>query len=148
MRRDRRRGGFTLVELVFVMVIIMILAGVVVMNAGTSTDRAYRARAVNDLKEMDTMLEIYHADNGHYPTSQQGIQALITKPTTPPTPNNWQGPYMKNRSKVPQDPWGNEYVYVCPGEHNPTSFDLYSYGKDGRSGGSGNDADVTLWDLQ
>jgi general secretion pathway protein G len=94
------------------------------------------------------MLKLYYADNGFYPATQQGIQALLTKPTTPPTPNNWQGPYMENRSTPPKDPWGNEYVYVCPGEHNPTSFDLYSYGKDGRSGGSGNDADVTLWDLQ
>ena len=147
MRRDRRRGGFTLVELVFVMVIIMILAGVVVMNTSSSRDRANRSRATADLNQMSTMLKLYYADNGFYPTTQQGIQALLTKPTTPPTPNNWQGPYMENRSIPPKDPWGNEYVYVCPGEHNPTSFDLYSYGKDGRSGGSGNDADVTLWDM-
>jgi len=146
VRELKKRGGFTLIELIIVMVIIGILAGVVVMNVGPRVEHAKRTRALAELKEMDTMLEAYHADSGLYPTTQQGLQALITQPTTPPLPRNWQGPYMKNRRRPPLDPWGNEYVYISPGNENPTSFDLYSYGADGRAGGTGNDADVVLWE--
>ncbi len=146
MKKDRSRAGFTLVELIIVMAIIGILAGVVLVNVGPQREKARRTRAIADIKEMDTMLEIYHADNGDYPTSQQGLQALITEPSTPPVPGNWQGPYMKNRRQPPLDPWGNEYVYVSPGQQNPDTFDLYSYGADGRSGGSGKDEDVVPWE--
>ncbi len=118
----------------------------VLVNVGPQREKARRTRAIADIKEMDTMLEIYHADNGDYPTSQQGLQALITEPSTPPVPGNWQGPYMKNRRQPPLDPWGNEYVYVSPGQQNPDTFDLYSYGADGRSGGSGKDEDVVPWE--
>jgi general secretion pathway protein G len=143
---SRHSNGFTLVELIIVMAIIGILAGVVLVNVGSQRDKATRARAIADIKEMDTALEIYHADNGFYPTTQQGLQALLSEPNSPPIPRNWQGPYLRNRKTVPLDPWGNEYVYISPGDYNPTSFDLFSYGKDGRSGGSGNEADVVPWE--
>jgi|WetSurMetagenome_2_1015567.scaffolds.fasta_scaffold144519_3 general secretion pathway protein G len=138
--------GFTLVELMIVVAIIGLLVGVLLVNIGSQREKANRTRALMDIKEMDTALGLYQADNGFYPTAQQGIQALLTAPTTPPIPRNWNGPYLRNRSQVPIDPWGNEYVYTCPGEHNPTAFDLFSYGKDGRAGGSDNDADVVPWD--
>ena len=143
---SRQSKGFTLVELIIVMAIIGILAGVVLVNVGSQREKATRARAIADIKEMDTALEIYHADNGFYPTTQQGLQSLLSEPNSPPIPRNWQGPYLRNRKTVPLDPWGNEYVYISPGDYNPTSFDLFSYGNDGRSGGSGNEADVVPWE--
>jgi len=146
MKRTRKQNGFTLVELMIVIVIIGILAGVVLMNVGPQTDKARRARAVADIKEMDSALEIYHADSGVYPSTQQGLQALVTQPTNPPVPRNWQGPYLKNRSKPPLDPWGTDYRYLYPGQHNPNGFDLFSYGKDMKPGGQDNDADVVPWD--
>lgn len=144
MRMSSSRSGFTLVELIIVMAIIGILAGVVLVNVGPRREHAMQTRALSDIKEMDATLEMYHADNGVYPSTQQGLQALITQPSTPPAARNWQGPYIRNRKRVPIDPWGNEYVYVCPGQENPTSFDLSSYGADGRPGGSGKDADIDL----
>jgi len=146
MKKRTSRGGFTLVELIIVMAIIGILAGVVLVNVGPQREKANRTRAIADIKEMDSALEIYHADSGVYPSAQQGLQALFTQPNTPPVPRNWQGPYIKNRTRPPLDPWGNEYLYLSPGEHNPTSFDLYSYGADGRPGGTGKDADVVPWE--
>jgi general secretion pathway protein G len=142
----RNCRGFTLVELMIVVSIIGLLVGVLLVSVNTQRDKANRTRAAADIKEMDTALGIYQADNGFYPSTQQGIQALLTKPTTPPVPQNWTGPYLRNKTRAPLDPWGHEYVYICPGEHNPTSFDLFSYGKDGRAGGSDNDADVVPWD--
>jgi general secretion pathway protein G len=146
MTRRTYQSGFTLVELIIVMAIIGILAGVVLVNVGPQRAKAARTRAIADIKEMDTAIEIFHADNGSYPTTQQGLQALFTQPTAPPIPRNWQGPYIKHRKRPPVDPWGNEYIYLCPGQQNPDSYDLYSYGADGRSGGSGKDADVLLWE--
>jgi general secretion pathway protein G len=138
--------GFTLVELVIVMAIIGILAGFVLANVMPQREKASRTRALADIKEMDTALNIYYADNGFYPSTQQGLQALIAQPNTPPIPRNWQGPYLSNRKSAPIDPWDSEYIYISPGEQNPTTFDLFSYGADGRAGGSGKDADVVPWE--
>ena len=146
MHKRRHQRGFTLVELLIVIAIIGILAGAVLLNVAPQKEKAIRARAKTDIKTMETAIEIYFADNDNYPTTQQGLQALLIEPTTPPVPRNWQGPYLRNRKTVPIDPWRNDFIYLSPGEENPDSYDLLSYGKDGRAGGEGNNADVVPWE--
>jgi general secretion pathway protein G len=140
-RRTSRNRGFTLVELVVVMIIIAILAGAAVIQVSKKTEMARRTRALQDLKTFETALDQYAAENGDPPSTQQGLQALRTKPSTPPVPRNWNGPYVKS---IPKDPWGNEYVYRYDG-NDMGEYDLLSYGKDGQPGGANEwDADVTL----
>jgi len=140
-RQASGEAGFTLVELVVVMTIIVILAGAVALQITHKVEDARRARAVQDIANMETALDLYAADNGSPPTTQQGLSALRTKPSSPPAPRNWDGPYLKKN--VPKDPWGGEYVYQCPGQLNPDGYDLISYAADGRPGGTGADEDVT-----
>ncbi len=137
----RGKAGFTLVELVVVMSIIVILAGAVVLHVTRRVEDAKRARALQDISTLETALDLYAADNGSPPTTQQGLQALRSKPSSPPQPHNWNGPYLKKA--VPKDPWGNEYVYRCPGQLNPDSYDIISYARDGQPGGTGPDEDLT-----
>jgi general secretion pathway protein G len=137
---SRRHGrGFTLLELLVVMVIIGLLVGVVgpryFAQVGKSQVKAARAQ----IEELDKALEAYRIDVGHLPTSEQGLAALQAQP---PGEQNWQGPYLKK--DVPVDPWGNPYVYVTPGTHN-NDYDLISLGKDGRQGGTGENADLGNW---
>jgi general secretion pathway protein G len=136
-----RRAGFTLVELVLVVTIIAILAGAVMVQATNRTKMARRARALEDVRVFELALDMYTADNGAPPTTEQGLAALRKKPTAAPVPRNWNGPYIKKA--VPKDPWGNDYVYRSPGQENPDSFDVISYGADGQSGGEDDDADIT-----
>jgi len=131
--RRRRNEGFTLIELVVVMMIIGILAGAVALNIRNRTRDAKRARALQDIKTMETALDLYAADNGTPPTTQQGLQALKAKPSTPPVPSNWNGPYVK---KALLDPWGMPYVYHYPGQVNVSGYDIISYGEDKQPGGS------------
>jgi general secretion pathway protein G len=142
MRRVRqtphRNGGFTLIELVVVMTIIAILAGAVVLQVTNRTEHAKRARAIQDIATFETALDLYKIDNGSPPTTEQGLQALRTKPNDA---TNWNGPYIK---KPPIDPWGTEYVYRYPGQLNPDSYDVISYAKDKKPGGTNEfDEDVT-----
>ncbi len=140
-RRIARNRGFTLVELVVVMVIIGILAGAAVIQVKNRTETARRVRALSDLKTFETGLDQYAAESGEPPTTQQGLQALRTRPSTPPVPRNWNGPYVRS---VPKDPWGSDYVYRYDGGANE-EYELLSYGKDGQPGGANEwDADVTL----
>jgi len=139
----RREKGFTLVELVVVMTIIAILAGAIALQISNRVQDAKRARAKHDIENMKTALELYKADNGDYPTTQQGLAALVQKPSSPPLPANWDSRYI---DKVGMDPWGGEYIYRCPGQDNPDGFDLICYGKDGNPGGEGNDADMSNLD--
>ncbi|MFB3880236.1 MAG: type II secretion system major pseudopilin GspG [Armatimonadota bacterium] len=141
--RGRTRGdrGFTLIELVVVMMIISILAGAVALKIVNNTRIAYRTRAIQDIKTLETAVDLYEAHNGMPPTTQQGLQALRVKPSTPPVPKNWNGPYIK---KSPIDPWGQPYIYRYPGQLNPDGYDIISYGQDEKPGGTGEfDADIT-----
>lgn len=133
--------GFTLIELVVVIAIIGILAGVVVNRM---MDRPGDARAVAaqaDIANLSKALKIYKVDNFNYPTSDQGLAALVSKPTLAPVPRNYK--HSGYIDALPKDPWGRDYLYLNPGQHG--DFDLYSLGADGVSGGEGEDADVTSW---
>ncbi len=140
-RRTRRQAGFTLIELVVVMVIIAILAGAVTLKVLQNVKQAKRTKAIADIATMKTALQMYAAHNGAPPSQQQGLAALIAKPTGAPAPPNWQGPYLDKKT-VPLDPWGHEYVYTVSGEDE---YSVVSYGADGQPGGEGNDnADVDM----
>jgi general secretion pathway protein G len=134
----RRSAGFTLFELLIVMLIIGLLASYVgpryFAQVGKSEVKATRAQ----MDAFDKALEQYRLDTGHFPTSEQGLGALFVKPNNEP---KWQGPYLKKAA--PADPWGSPYLYKSPGEHG--EYDLQSLGKDRRPGGTGEDADITSW---
>jgi len=140
-----RRAGFTLIELVLVVTIIAILAGAVTVEAGKRIKLARRTRALEDIRVFELALDSYAADNGAPPTTQQSLAALQSKPTSPPVPNNWNGPYIKKKS-VPRDSWGNDYVYRYPGQENPEGYDLVCYGADGQPGGEDDAADITNYE--
>ncbi len=131
--RASRSSGFTLIELVVVMTIIAILAGAVTLEILNRTRIAKRARALQDVKTLETAIDLYALDNGSPPTTQQGLDALRRKPGTAPVPNNWNGPYVK---KAPIDPWNTPYEYRFPGQLNPDGYDLISYGEDKKPGGA------------
>ena len=114
-RRPSRKAGFTLMELVVVMTIIAILAGAITLQVYNNIKTAKRSRALSDIKTLETAVGMYQAHNGFPPSQQQGLAALIAKPSGAPEPLNWQGPYLKAKS-VPKDPWGNDYNYVVNGD--------------------------------
>ena len=125
-----------------VVLIIGILAAMVVPRLTGRTESARRAVAKADIQaNIAVALDLYELDNGTYPTTEQGLEALRSKPTGLPVPPNWRGPYLKGR--VPKDPWGHTYVYGYPGQHISGGYDLYSYGPDGAEGGGD---DITNWD--
>ncbi|MDD5747047.1 MAG: type II secretion system major pseudopilin GspG [Candidatus Omnitrophica bacterium] len=136
-----KKNGFTLIELMLVVIIIGTLAALVVPRLAGRAEQARTTAAQADiLSNIPMALDLYELDNGAYPTTQQGLAALVGQPTTPPLPKNWNGPYLK---KKPVDPWGNDYRYACPGTHNTEDYDLYSLGKDGIEGG---DDDLGNWE--
>lgn len=138
MRRD---AGLTLIELMVVVVILALLAVVIVPRVIDRPDQARAARAASDIAAISSALNLYRLDTGAYPTSEQGLRALVERPTSAPVPANWaDGGYLE---RVPEDPWGRPYLFLSPGVHG--AFDLVSQGADGRSGGSGSDADITSW---
>ncbi len=138
-KKPRRSHGFTLIELMVVLVIMGILAALIVPNIIGRTDEARITAAKTDIATVMQALKLYKLDNGVYPTQQQGLQALVAKPTTPPVPGNWK-PYLE---KLPTDPWGRPYQYLNPGIRGPV--DVFSYGADGKPGGDGNNADIGSW---
>jgi general secretion pathway protein G len=135
----RRTAGFTLLELLVVMVIIGLLAGFVAPRYFAQVGKSQVKAARSQIDALDKALDQYRIDMGRYPTTEEGLDALVTAPINEP---NWGGPYLKKA--VPMDPWGHSYVYASPGTHN-NDIDLLSYGKDGRPGGTGEDADLTNW---
>lgn len=138
----RRRRAFTLIEVIVVIVVIAILAALVAPNLFRNVGDARVAAARTQIETFGTALDAYRLDNGSYPSTQQGLLALWQRPTIDP-PANWKSPYL--RKAVPKDPWGHDYVYVAPGRVNPSSYDLVSYGADGRAGGEGENADIVSW---
>lgn len=143
--RPSRSRGFTLIEIMVVITILGILAALIVPRVVGRTDDARIAAARQDIASVMQALKLYRLDNGRYPTTEQGLQALITKPSTEPVPMNWkQGGYLE-RSSVPRDPWGQPYQYLNPGLRG--EIDVFSFGADGQSGGQNTDADIGSWSL-
>lgn len=135
---SRRSHGFTLLELLVVMVIIGLLAGYVGPKYFSQVGKSEVKAAMAQINALEKALDTYRLDTGHYPSTELGLNALMTQPASEP---KWQGPYLKKA--IPPDPWGKPYIYKQPGEHG--EFDLYSYGKDGQPGGSGDAVDITNW---
>lgn len=131
--RDRRRkGGFTLIEVLLVLVILVVLASLAVVAYGPIQRRAKVDQAKSQIGLFKTPLQTYQMTIGHFPTSAQGLSALRVPPADLPNPAKWDGPYLE--SDVPPDPWDNPYQYVSPGIHNPDGFDVWSFGPDGMNG--------------
>ncbi len=142
--RDNR--GFTLIEIMVVIVILALLAALVGPKLIGRSDDAKIADAKVQIRNFETGLKLYKLDSGAYPATDQGLQALVAKPTTGQIPNNWRAEgYLESKS-IPKDPWKNDYIYLSPGEHG--DYDLCSYGADGVKGGEGNNADICNWDIK
>ncbi len=143
MSNARRQQGFTLIEIMVVVVILGILAALVVPQVMSRPDQAKVTVAQGDIKGIASALDMYKLDNHSYPSTQQGLEALVKKPSGNPAAKNWnKDGYLK---RVPVDPWGNAYQYLSPGTRG--SFDLYSLGADGKQGGTDLNADIGNWDL-
>ncbi|AMX02592.1 type II secretion system major pseudopilin GspG [Microbulbifer thermotolerans] len=142
MKTLRKSGGFTLIEIMVVIVILGVLGALVVPNVLGRTGEARVKAAQVDLRAIETALDMYRMDNFVYPSSEQGLQALVSKPSGFPEAKNWTEPYLK---KAPKDPWGNEYQYISPGSDGP--YDLFSLGADGKPGGEGEAADIFAAEL-
>jgi general secretion pathway protein G len=139
----RRARGFTLIEIMVVVIIIGLLASVVVLNILPNVDKAKVSKAKQDIQSMELALSEFYLDNSKYPTSEQGLAALAQQPTDPSIKHWKPGGYLERVSK---DPWGNPYLYVYPGTHGK-AFDLYTLGADGQPGGDGINADIGNWNL-
>lgn len=137
--RQRLQRGFTLIELMVVLVIIGVLAALIVPNVLDRADDARVTAARTDVNNLMQALKLYKLDNQRFPTSAQGLNALVAKPTASPEPPNWR-PYL---DKLPSDPWSHAYQYMNPGMHG--EVDVLSFGADGQAGGEGKDADVGSW---
>ena len=150
---DRRKNGirinqwgFTLIELMIVIVILGFLIGVVAPRIMDKPGKAKQIRAKMDMASLESALKFYKLDNGVYPDTEQGLQALVEVPETGILPKKWRkGGYLE-KNKVPHDPWGYPYIYLCPGAHG--DFDLVSYGADGIPGGEDENKDVNNWEME
>lgn len=139
--------GFTLIELMVVIVILGILAGVIAPRLVGRTYDAQLGKAKADIVSLETALQLYRVDNGAYPTTEQGLMALVEAPASGTVPKNWRkGGYLQ-KGKVPKDPWGNEYIYLSPGVHNQ-DYDIVSYGADGAAEGEDENKDINSWDIE
>jgi len=162
MRRNGRERGFTLIELMVVIVILGVLAGLIVPRIMGRPEEARRMKARVQIESIETALKLYKLDTGSYPTTEQGLEALVSEqasdtlitkpgivglaPGSGTDSKSWRkGGYLE-KGKVPKDPWGNDFVYLCPGENG--DFDLISYGKDGEPGGEEADVDINNWELE
>jgi len=137
--------GFTLIELMVVIVILGILAGLIVPRLMGRPEEAKQLKAKMQIEAIETALKLYKLDSGSYPDTEQGLNALVAKPETGTVPKKWrEGGYLE-KGKVPADPWGNEFVYLSPGVNG--EYDIISYGSDGVPGGEGKDKDINNWEI-
>ncbi len=134
-----KQQGFSLIEIMVVVVILGILAALVVPKIISRPDEARVVKARQDVLAIQNALELYKLDNGFYPSTDQGLMALVEKPTSNPAPNDWKA-YLKS---LPKDPWGRDYLYLNPGQHG--DVDVFTYGADGQPGGSGINAEIGNW---
>ncbi len=141
-----RSDGFTLIELMVVIVILGILAGLIVPRIMGRPDEAKQLKAKLQIESVETALKLYKLDNGSYPSTDQGLEALVAKPETPPVPRKWRDGGYLEKGRVPIDPWGNTFVYLSPGVHG--DYDITSYGADGISGGDGKNSDINNWEIE
>jgi len=145
LNRKNGQKGFTLIELMIVIVIIGILATLLIPRIMERPEEARRIKAKMDIKTIESALKLYKIDSGTYPTTEQGLEALIKKPETLPVPKKWrEGGYLEG--SVPNDPWGNPFYYTSPGSDG-RDYEILSYGNDGQPGGTGRDADISSTDL-
>lgn len=137
------RAGFTLIEMLVVIIVIGLLAGLVGPRILGRVSEARTATARTQIELIGLALDNYRLDNGGYPTTEQGLAALQERPTREPAAGNWRGPYLKKA--IPSDPWGRPYGYASPGQHSASGYDLWTLGRDGQEGGEGDDEDVLSW---
>ena len=143
---SQNTGGFTLIEIMVVIVILGILAGLIIPRIMGRPEEAKQLKAKIQIESLETALKLYRLDNGAYPDTEQGLQALVQAPDTGTPVKNWrQGGYL-DKGKLPTDPWGNEFVYLSPGVNG--EYDLSSYGADGVQGGDGRNQDINSWEIQ
>jgi general secretion pathway protein G len=141
----RRRGAFTLIEIMAVVLIMGLLMGIVGTVVFSQVDKARVTTANSQIRQLEAALDFYRMDNGDYPTSEQGLDALVRKPSIEPEPRDWRPEGYLQGGRLPKDPWGEPFQYMEPGAHNPYAFDLWSLGADRKPGGEGVDADVGNW---
>lgn len=143
MSKYKQEEGFTLIEILIVIVIIGLLTALVGPELFSRISQANQTAAAKQIDIFKIALNNYWLDNGEFPPTDEGLKALIERPKSASV-ERWNGPYLEKK-EIPKDPWGNGYKYQCPGKHNSHKYDLWSYGKDGKEGGSGEDADITNW---
>jgi general secretion pathway protein G len=144
-QKDRQaERGFTLLEILGVLTLLAAIITLVAPNVIKQVQKGQAKTALAQVGSIKSVINAYYMDNGEYPTTEQGLKALIDRPTTPPVPENWGGPYIED-GKVPKDPWGRELRYEKPGRHNPLGYDVYTLGSDNKEGGDGVNADVGNW---
>ena len=146
MKQLSNRNGFTLIEIMVVIVILAMLAAFVGPKLMGRTDEAKVKTTKVQIKGIESALKLYKLDNGMYPSTEQGLSALVTKPTVGIIPKSYKEEGYLDSKAVPKDAWGNDYLYISPGEHG--DYDLFSYGADGTKGGDGKNADITSWDTK
>ncbi len=144
--RSWNEKGFSFLELMVVVVILGILATYIAPRFMGRAEDAKSVKAKVDIVAIETSLKLYKLDNSNYPTTEQGILALIEKPSTEPVPMNWKEKGYLAKARIPKDPWGREYLYLSPGVHD--DYDIISYGADGASGGDGKNKDINSWELE
>jgi general secretion pathway protein G len=138
--------GFTLIELMVVIVILGILAGLIIPRIMGRPEEAKQLKAKMQIESLETALKLYKLDNGMYPDTEQGLQALVEQPETGNIPKNWRKYGYLDKGRVPKDPWGNEFIYLSPGAHG--EYDIISYGADGVPDGEDKNKDINSWEIE